>query len=183
MIVDDNEQNVDLLQQQLTEAGYDTVSCFSGLEALDKARESNPDVILLDLMMPHLDGYNTCSLLKKAFSEKFLPVIFLTVQTETQSKIKAMLKGADDYLIKPYDFHELHMRIQATVRLIELDQEKRVLLEFHEKTQIIFKELESLLTSLNYALEKLEEEAPKAAFKDLQFAKEGISKILKKISF
>src|SRR3989338_10008543 len=88
MIVDDNEKNVTLLEQQLTQSGYNTAVCYSGNEAIDKISEEKPDLVLLDIMMPQLDGYQTCKILKEKFLPDFLPIILLTVKDEAESKIK-----------------------------------------------------------------------------------------------
>ncbi len=181
MIVDDNEKNVALLQQQLDQAGYKTVVCYSGLEAIDKIKKEDPDIVLLDLMMPHLDGFQTCGLLKKTLAEKFLPVIFLTVKSETETKIQALVKGGDDFLIKPYDFQELDMKLQNMLRLIEADSERRNLVSLQFKTQKIMKDLEILLESLKYSLKKIEKHAGSDQKEDLHFAQEGIEKILNKL--
>lgn len=181
MIVDDNEKNVALLQQQLEQAGYKTIVCYSGLEAIDKVKKEIPDVVVLDLMMPHLDGFQTCGILKKTLVSKFLPVIFLTVRGETESKIEALVKGGDDYITKPYDFQELDMKIQNMLRLIEVDSERRNLVSLQFKTQKITQELEILLESLKYSLKKIEKHATSDQKEDLHFAQENIEKILGKL--
>jgi len=180
MIVDDNEKNVALVEQQLTQSGYKTAVCYSGTEAIDKIEEENPDLILLDVMMPSLDGYQTCKILKEKLSSKFLPIILLTVKDEAESKIKGFTEGADDYLTKPYDLQELLVHIQNMLHLVSVDQEKQELLSFFKKTKGVFHELEALLESLQYALHTIENSLKKEN-PDLIFAKKNIEKILKRI--
>ena len=184
MIVDDNEKNVALLEQQLSQSGYKTAICNSGNEAIDKIDAENPDLILLDVMMPNLDGYQTCKILKDKLSQKFLPIILLTVKDEAESKIKGFISRADDYLTKPYDLQELLVHVQNMLHLVEADREKQKLMGFYKKTESIFHELDALLEGLQYSLKKIEDTLEKTNHKnnpDLTFAKNNIQKILKRI--
>ncbi|HLD75293.1 MAG TPA: response regulator [Bdellovibrionota bacterium] len=180
MIVDDNEKNVALVEQQLSQSGYKTAICYSGNEAIDKIEEENPDLILLDVMMPNLDGYQTCKILKERLAHKFLPIILLTVKDEAESKIKGFTEGADDYLTKPYDLQELLVHVQNMLHLVEADREKQKLMDFYKKTESVFHELEALLEGLQYSLKKIEDTVKKDN-PDLAFAKNNIQKILKRI--
>ena len=137
LIVDDEPLNVDLLEQELAAAGYRTVAATSGNEALAVAARAHPDLILLDVMMNGLDGYETCRRLKAGDATRAIPVIFLTALKETFEKTRAFAAGAVDYVTKPFETEELlarvgvhvalrreieaHRRSMATIRLLVAD--------------------------------------------------------------
>lgn len=120
LIVDDNQANVDLLRMQLRPYDYTLEIAYNGEEALEKVRAFHPDLILLDLMMPKMDGYEVCQILKNDKDTWFIPVIVVTALRELQDKLKAIEIGADDFLIKPYNKLELVTRVQSLLRLKEL---------------------------------------------------------------
>ena len=140
LIVDDQPLNVDLLEQELEAAGYRTVAATGGAQALARAVERAPDLILLDVMMPGIDGYETCRRLKAAEATRSVPVIFLTALKETFDKVRAFEIGAVDYVTKPFEPSELlarvgthvalrreiaaHQRSQATIRGL-VEQQRR----------------------------------------------------------
>ena len=98
LIVDDQPLNVDLLEQELEAAGYRTVAASGGEAALARAAESPPDLILLDVMMPGIDGYETCRRLKASEATRQIPVIFLTALKDSFEKVRAFELGAVDYV-------------------------------------------------------------------------------------
>src|SRR5215475_8912822 len=117
LIVDDEPFNVDLLEQQLEELGYETVSATNGQEALARVAAEAPDLILLDVMMPIMDGFTVCRLLKANEETRLIPIVIMTALGAVEDRIKGIEAGADDFLTKPVDERELLARIQTTLRL------------------------------------------------------------------
>jgi DNA-binding NtrC family response regulator len=117
LIVDDQPLNIDLLEQELEAAGYRTLAATDGEQALARAIERAPDLILLDVMMPGIDGYETCRRLKTAEATRAIPVIFLTALKETFDKVRAFEIGAVDYVTKPFETAELLARVGTHVAL------------------------------------------------------------------
>ena len=115
LVVDDEPRNVDLLEQELDAAGYKTLSAPDGETALALAAKDQPDLILLDVMMPGVDGYETCRRLKAAEATRAIPVIFLTAVTE--EKARAFKLGAVDYVTKPFHTEELLARVGTHIAL------------------------------------------------------------------
>lgn len=116
LVVDDEPDLVVLLEEHLTHEGYDVVSATSGMQAIARAREDHPDVILLDVMMPGVSGFDVCNILQDFPETAGIPVIFLTAVAETKRKVMGLNLGADDYITKPFDLHELAARVQAALR-------------------------------------------------------------------
>jgi DNA-binding NtrC family response regulator len=117
LIVDDEPLNVELLAQELAAAGYRTTAAGSGEQALAIAAKVQPELILLDVIMAGLDGYETCRRLKAAEATRSIPVIFLTALTEAFDKLRAFGLGAVDYVTKPFDAEELLARVGVHVAL------------------------------------------------------------------
>jgi len=120
LIVDDNQANVELLRMQLRPYEYVLEIAYNGEEALEKVKSFGPDLILLDLMMPKMDGYEVCQIIKNDKNTWFIPVIIVTALRELQDKLKAIEIGADDFLIKPYNKLELITRVKSLLRLKEM---------------------------------------------------------------
>lgn len=123
LIADDNEVNVNLIQAQLQNQGYEMAVAMDGQEALDKVYALMPDLILLDIMMPKLDGYEVCRRLKLDPRTMFIPIVVLTALSEMQDKIKALEMGADDFLTKPFNKLELRTRVKSLLRVKQLHDE------------------------------------------------------------
>ena len=123
LAVDDNEQNLQLLEEYLSTWGYDVVMARDGREALNVFPRVNPSVIVLDVMMPVMDGYEACSLIKDHPGGRTLPILMLTALTDTEDKIKALECGADDFLNKPINKEELRTRISSLIRIHNLRKE------------------------------------------------------------
>jgi PleD family two-component response regulator len=112
LIVDDNSLNVSLLETVLSVA-YLTRSASQGIQALDIAREVLPDLILLDIMMPEMDGYEVCQRLKDDPLLRDIPVIFLSILESTEIKVKAFKSGCVDYITKPFQADEVLARVRT----------------------------------------------------------------------
>jgi putative two-component system response regulator len=123
LAVDDNEQNLQLLEEYLSTWGYDVVLARDGREALQRYPRINPSVIILDVMMPVMDGYEACSCIKAEQAGRTIPILMLTALTGTEDKIKALECGADDFLNKPINKDELRTRIRSLVRIRNLRKE------------------------------------------------------------
>ena len=117
LVVDDEPANVELLEQELADAGYQTLSASSGEGALEVSRKKKPDLILLDVMMAGIDGYETCRRLKAAEATRAIPVIFLTALSDSFLKVRGFGAGAVDYVTKPFDNEELLARIRTHLGL------------------------------------------------------------------
>ena len=113
LIVDDDIKTVDLVKLYLTRDGYGVITAYDGIEALRLARESHPDLIVLDLMLPGIDGLEVCRTLR---DESDVPIIMLTAKAADQDKITGLDFGADDYVTKPFSPRELAARIRTVLR-------------------------------------------------------------------
>jgi signal transduction histidine kinase len=121
LIVDDDVDNLNIIIDYLDKAGFRTVVSTDGVSAVEQAVRTRPDLILLDVMMPGLDGFDTCRLLKKKDESRDIPVIFMTALNETINKVKGFESGGVDYITKPCDADEVLVRIknQLTIRKLQ----------------------------------------------------------------
>src|SRR3972149_4330572 len=119
LIVDDEPFNLDLLEQELQDQGYVIERATDGAEALEKVPSFLPDVILLDYMMPNMNGLEVLGRLRKDETHKGIPVILLTAKATQEDKIRGLDAGADDYVVKPFDSFELMARVRAMIRIKE----------------------------------------------------------------
>jgi adenylate cyclase len=117
LVVDDVPDNIDILQMRLESQGYEVVTAADGVEALEKTRELLPDLVLLDIMMPRLDGIETVKQLKADASLPFIPVILVTAKSDTKDVVAGLENGGDDYLTKPVDHAALMARLRAMLRI------------------------------------------------------------------
>ncbi|MBE0426446.1 MAG: response regulator [Nitrospirae bacterium] len=124
LIVDDAVDTVELLKKRFRAEGYDTAEAYNGEEGLKKVVEYNPDLIVLDIMMPKIDGYEVCQRLKSDENTKYLPVLMLTAKGEVEHKVKGLDIGADDYLAKPFDYKELSARVRSLLASKEAHEKK-----------------------------------------------------------
>ena len=122
LIVDDTPANVLLLVRMLTQRGYQTQSVLGGKRALEAAHADRPDLILLDITMPEMNGYEVCEQLKADPALKDIPVIFISALSETIDKVKAFRVGGVDYVTKPFQFEEVYARIQTHLQLHRLEK-------------------------------------------------------------
>lgn len=121
LIVDDDPDILDVLRLTLPEEEYEVVEAHDGQEALEKAYERPPDLIIIDYIMPKLNGREVTQKLKKDILLRHMPIIMLTGKSEVKDKVEGLDAGADDYIVKPFEPEELLARIRMTLRRSELD--------------------------------------------------------------
>lgn len=128
LIVDDNKQITSILEEYAKKEGYKTVIAYDGIEAMEKFQSENPDIILLDVMMPKKDGFSVCREIRK---DSNVPVIMVTARGEDYERIMGLEIGADDYIVKPFSPGEVMARIKAIMRRINRDesQAQKVILD------------------------------------------------------
>lgn len=124
LIVDDEPMNVDYLEQELDDLGYETRAAYDGSQALVLVAEEEPDLILLDIMMPVMDGFAVCRQLKENEDTRLIPIIIMTALNDVDDRVKGIEAGADDFLTKPVDERELRARIKTALRLKETVERK-----------------------------------------------------------
>jgi two-component system sensor kinase FixL len=123
LIIDDNPANLGVLAKYLEESGFEVLVARNGKTGFEKARFVHPDLILLDIVMPGIDGFETCRRLKATENTKDIPVMFMTALTETEHKIKGFQVGAVDYITKPFQKEEVLVRVTTHLRLRELTEQ------------------------------------------------------------
>src|SRR6266446_5808172 len=117
LVVDDEAKNVKLLEALLLPRGYEVVKACNGEEALQKVHQEWPDLILLDVMMPVMNGFEVCKILKDNADTRLIPVVIMTALGQVEDRIKGIEAGADDFLTKPVHRDELMARIRTSVRM------------------------------------------------------------------
>lgn len=126
LIVDDNPDNVEVIKfklQRSKQFDLEVIEAYSGEDALEIINKEHLDIILLDVMMPRISGYEVCRRIKERPKEEFLPVILVTAREDIDSKLKGFEAGADDYLAKPFDLQELEARIKSMLHIKNLQDE------------------------------------------------------------
>ena len=113
LVVDDQVDLVKTIKFTLELEQYEVLVSYNGEDALKQARKENPDLILLDIMLPKLDGYKVCRLLKFDEHYKHIPILMMTAKTQEKDKLLGKETGADEYIIKPFDMNELVEKIKA----------------------------------------------------------------------
>jgi len=121
LVVDDEKEIRDLLSIYLTEEGYEVISASTGDEAINLAKTQHPQVILMDVKMPGIDGVETCKRLKEGEETKLIPVIMVTAYQDRD--VEAYLEGADDFVNKPFDKIEITFRVRSMLRIRHLHDE------------------------------------------------------------
>lgn len=121
LVVEDDKTLLDVLKYNLTREGYEVVIATDGVQGLEVARSERPDLVILDIMLPKLDGFEVCRILRK---EMIIPVLMLTAKVSEVDKVVGLEIGADDYMTKPFSLRELLARVRALLRRTEmLEQE------------------------------------------------------------
>jgi signal transduction histidine kinase len=171
LIVDDEQHNLRILSTTLTQQGYEVQCAKNGELALLTARETLPDLILLDIIMPDIDGYKVCQQLKADVQTRDIPVIFLSAFNETLNKVRAFNVGGSDYITKPFQVEEVLVRVknQLDLRLLQkklIEQNALLQTENYER-QEAQRKLEQITTELKRSNQELEQFAYVAAH-DLQ---------------
>ncbi len=121
LVVEDEPALVDTLEYNLLKQGYEVVIAMDGAKALDMARRERPDVVVLDIMLPVMDGFEVCRILRQ---ETNVPILMLTARTDEVDEIVGLEVGADDYLSKPFSMRELMARVKALLRRVRLAREE-----------------------------------------------------------
>ena len=124
LVVDDEIKNAKLIEALLAPRGYKIIKAFNGQEAVDRAKELRPDLILLDVMMPVLNGFEACKILKADPLTRLIPVVFMTALGQVEDRIKGLDAGGDDFLTKPVNKDELLARIRTSLRLKKVLDER-----------------------------------------------------------
>ena len=157
LIVDDEEKNIKLIKGILASGRYQVYEALNGEEALKQVAEHDPDLILLDIMMPGMDGFEVCKRLKEDESTKMIPIVMVTALNEKEHSISAMKVGADDFLTKPVDHTEIQVRVKSLLRIKS----------YHDSLLASNKEISEKNEQLQ-ALEKTKEELTHMIIHDLR---------------
>jgi len=126
LVVDDILSNVKLLEAKLTAEYFEVVTAFNGLECLTKVAETAPDIVLLDVMMPGMDGFEVCRHIKSDPKTAHIPVVMVTALDQPSDRVAGLEAGADDFLTKPVDDAALFARVRSLVRLKMMTDELRM---------------------------------------------------------
>src|SRR3989338_4824607 len=116
LVVDDEPDIVNIVKKRLVDNGYDVIIAIDGQDALDKARKENPDLIVLDIMLPKMNGYNVCGLLKNDARYSKIPIIMFTARAQEEDMKLAEEVNADAYITKPFDSQALLSKIQELIK-------------------------------------------------------------------
>ena len=149
LVIDDSPTNLEILHDVLGSAGYEVLVEMDGASGIEQVESNPPDLILLDVMMPKIDGFETCRRLQANPSTKNIPIIFITALTEAEEKVKGLGLGAVDYITKPFEQEEVLARISLHLKLrklnIELDKQKQELeIRVQERTSELSQTLDEL---------------------------------------
>lgn len=116
LIVEDEINIVDLIKINLENSGYEVLSSYTGMEAISKIHSDKPDLVLLDLALPDIDGLQICQMIRRNDETKDIPIIMVTARSEEDDKVEGLTMGADDYITKPFGIRELEARIETVLR-------------------------------------------------------------------
>ena len=158
LIIDDEKHIIELIEYNLKSSGYNTIHALNGKEGLDKAKDLRPSLILLDLMLPIMDGIEVCKEIRMDENIKDIPIIMLTAKSEEIDKIIGLELGADDYITKPFSVRELLARIKAVLRRMNKDEEENAVFKFsdvvidYDKHEVTKNNLVTDLTLKEYEL-------------------------------
>lgn len=163
LVVDDIARNVQLLGATLTREGYEVLFAMSGEQALERLEARLPDLVLLDLMMPGMDGMEVCRRIKQDPRTLNLPVIFLTAANESELAAKALTEGAVDFISKPFNTAELLARVRTHVDLKRTrDELQRIIAQKNELMSAVAHDLKNPISSMRFSAYMLRDEGLKA---------------------
>jgi len=164
LVVDDIDFNLDILEQMLGREGFEVLTAGSGNDALNILSRAEVEIILLDIMMPRMDGFELLTILKENEDYSKIPVIMVTAKTDVDSLVMAFNKGAYDYIKKPYDQIELVTRVKAALALKRAKDSQasqaRELSSSYRRIQSTLSEVRSFTEAANFALQGLDDEVP-----------------------
>lgn len=132
LVVDDEQDLLDLIEYNLKKEGFDVIKAENGQDGIKKAREHNPNLVLLDIMMPKMDGMEVCDQMRVDADLKHIPIIFLTARGDEKTEVEGLDKGADDYITKPISTTKLISRIKAVLRRFDETEEDTQKLIVHD---------------------------------------------------
>jgi DNA-binding response OmpR family regulator len=157
LIVDDEPTNVDILCQELDEEGYKLLTAYDGEDALIKAQEHQPDLVLLDVMMPKVDGFTVCRILKGSGKTILIPVVLITALRSHEDRVRGIEAGADDFISKPFDRVELLAKIRSLLRQKRhRDEQEKGLKKQLQNTMIDLEQARIELTRAQERIDMLE---------------------------
>lgn len=116
LLIEDDYDVAEMLLMYFSTHDYEVIHADSGIRGIELARSKFPNLILLDVMLPYMDGYDVCFQLRQSSLTKYIPILFLTQKDERASKVRGLELGADDYITKPFDIDELRLRVQGSIR-------------------------------------------------------------------
>jgi signal transduction histidine kinase len=154
LIVDDTPENLEVLSESLISAGYRVAAALDGESAIEQAKFAPPDLILLDVMMPGIDGFETCFALKSDPATQAIPVIFMTALSETEHKVRGLNLGAVDYITKPFQREEVLARVKVHLQLKNYAQ---TLTEQNHRLKVEVEERQQAQAELAVALDTLQQ--------------------------
>jgi two-component system alkaline phosphatase synthesis response regulator PhoP len=134
LIVDDERDILDLIEYNLKKEGFVVVTAEDGEEGIERARQVKPDLVLLDIMMPKMDGLEVIDMMRQDATLKDIPVIFLTARSDEKTEVKGLDRGADDFLTKPISTTKLVSRIKAVLRRYSEDEAEEQVITRHDLT-------------------------------------------------
>jgi len=159
LVVDDEKDLLDLIEYNLKKEGFEVLKAENGEQGIQTAREEKPDLVLLDIMMPKMDGLEVCDVLREDKDLSRIPIIFLTARSDEKTEVEGLNKGGDDYITKPISTTKLISRIKAVLRRfddnlesvnrlevhdIEIDKDRYIVTRGEEEFQLPRKEFELL---------------------------------------
>ena len=193
LIVDDAEKNLKLLEAFLMPEGYNILKALTGEECLEILGKGNVDIVLLDVMLPGKSGFEVCREIKSNGRTKFLPVVMVTALKEKEDRIKGIEAGADDFLTKPVDKHEMSARVKSLLRIKMLHDKLQKSYEDlgrlerikEDLSRLVVHDMNNILTSISMSLELISRDEniiEPEALEELRFAQLGSRELMQMAS-